>query len=150
LGLPGPQRIGVSLELAFIPQLLFSRIKSKFDAMKVFSIFRGEKISWLPNFYFPHEKLSWGFAPTYFHGENNKHGHPTYFFSQIVKTFMASNLLFIFENKSWGYKSNPKQITKSCGPRQSQGEMQGFSFLLGIRERFYAGIAWPPCLAALP
>jgi len=33
---------------------------------------------------------------------------------------MASNSLFILENKSWGIKSNPKKIPKSYGPRQSQ------------------------------
>ena len=52
-----------------------------------------------------------------------KVGHPTYFFAakiKVVKTFMASNLLFILENKSWGYKTNPKENPKSWGPRQSQ------------------------------
>ena len=76
------------------------------------------------NFYSPHEKISWGFAPTYFFMGKIKVEHPTYLFAakiKVVKTFMASNLLFILENKSWGYKSNPKQIPKSCGPRQSQG-----------------------------
>jgi len=30
---------------------------------------------------------------------------------------MASNLLFILENKSWRIKSHPKQIPKSCPPQ---------------------------------
>ena len=63
-----------------------------------------------------------GLRPNLFvHGEI-KIEHPTFFAAKIkvVKTFMASNLLFVLENKSWGYKSNPKQIPKSCGPRQSQ------------------------------
>jgi len=67
---------------------------------------------------------SWGETPTYFFMGEIKVGHPTYLFAaeiKVVKTFMASNLLFILENKSWGYKLfNPKQIPKSCGPRQSQ------------------------------
>jgi len=64
-----------------------------------------------------------GLRPTDFFIGKIKVGHPTYLFTakiKVVKTFMASNSLFILENKSWGYKSNPKQIPKSCGPRQSQ------------------------------
>ena len=54
----GPQLFGICLELDFIPQLLCSRIKSKFDAMKVFTtfIFATKTISWVLNFYSPHEK----------------------------------------------------------------------------------------------
>jgi len=54
LGLPGPQRIGISLEFGFTPPTLFSRIKSKFDAMKVFTtfIFAAKNV---PNFYFSHQ-----------------------------------------------------------------------------------------------
>jgi len=63
-----------------------------------------------------------GRSPNLFLMGEIKVEHPTYFFAakmKIAKTFMASNLLFIPENKSWGCKSNPKQIPKSCGPRQS-------------------------------
>jgi len=48
-----------------------------------------------------------------------KVGHPTDFFAakiKVVKTFMASNALFILENKSWGYKPNSKEIPIRCGP----------------------------------
>jgi len=57
LRLPGPQRIGISLELGFIPQLLFSRIKSKFDAMKAFTtfIFAAKKVG-CPTFISPMKK----------------------------------------------------------------------------------------------
>jgi len=37
---------------------------------------------------------------------------------------MASNLLVTLENKSWGIKSNPKQLPKSCGLRQSEDIME--------------------------
>ena len=67
LGSPGPQRIGISLELDFVPQLLASRIQSKFDAMKVFTTFMlAAKNKLGAQLLLPHEKISWGFAPTYF------------------------------------------------------------------------------------
>jgi len=43
LGLPGGQLFGICLGLDFISQLSFSRIKNKFDAMKVFTFCRGGK-----------------------------------------------------------------------------------------------------------
>jgi len=48
-----------------------------------------------------------------------KVGHPTYFSAaeiKVVKTFMASNLLFVLENKSWGIKPNSKEMPIRCGP----------------------------------
>jgi len=50
-------------------------------------------------------------------------GHPTYFFAaktKVVKTYMASNVLFILENKSWGYKSQFQRSTNPLWSRQSQ------------------------------
>jgi len=35
---------------------------------------------------------------------------------KVVKTFMASNLLFMLENKSWGIKANSKEMPIRCGP----------------------------------
>jgi len=64
----GPQLFGICLRLDFIPQLLFSRIKSEFDVMKVFTtficaaknemgaqllFFHGENKSWAPNLFSP-------------------------------------------------------------------------------------------------
>jgi len=61
----------------------------------------------MPNVYFPIEKISLGVTQLIFHGVN-KSWAPNLFSAaktKVVKTFMASNLLFILENKSWGYKS---------------------------------------------
>jgi len=95
-----------SLEFAWnwilYPQLLFSRIKSKFDAMNVFTSFIfAATISLVSNFYVPMQKISWGFAQLIFHGENKSWEINLFSTTKIkvVKTFMASNLLFILENK---------------------------------------------------
>jgi len=62
-----PLLFGICLELDFRPQLLFSRIKSKFDAVKVFTTFifavknkLGVRLLFSP------WKISWGNAQTYF------------------------------------------------------------------------------------
>ena len=80
-------------------QLLFPPMKNKLGAKPQLIFSWGGNKSWVPNLFFVAN-------------------------IQVVKTFMASNLLFILENKSWGYKSNPKRIPKSCGPRQSQSKAQ--------------------------
>jgi len=78
LRLPGPQRMGISLELGFIPQLLFSRIKSKFDATKVFTTFISRRKNKLgAQLIFPW-KISWDEAPTSFMGKI-KVGHQLIF-----------------------------------------------------------------------
>jgi len=48
--------------------------------------------------------------------------HPTFFAAKIkvIKTFMAANLIFILENKSWGYKSQFQRNAYSLWSRQSQ------------------------------
>jgi len=75
-------------------------------------------------------KISWGEAPTYFFMGEIKVEHPTYFFAakiKVVKTFMASNLLFILENKSWGYKSQFQRNAYSLWSRQSQAMVELFT-----------------------
>jgi len=69
LGLPGPQRMGISLELGSIHPTFIFKYKNKFDVMKVFTFFhfRGERICWVLNFYFP-MKISWGEACKDLHG----------------------------------------------------------------------------------
>jgi len=71
-------------------------------------------------------KISWGEPPTYFFMGKIKVGHPTYLFAakiEVVKTFMASNLLFVLENRSWGYKNqfqaNSKELWSQAIPRNT-------------------------------
>jgi len=62
----------------------------------------------VPNFYFPHEKITVG-AQLIFTAK-----------IKVVKTFMASQLLSILENKSWGYKNqfqaNSKELWSQAIP----------------------------------
>jgi len=117
----GPQLFGICLGLDFIPQLLFSRIKSKFDAMKVFTTFISAAKNKLGvQLVFPQWKIKLGRSPNLFVMGNTKVEHPTYVFAakiKVVKTFMASNVL---ENKRWGYKSQFQRTAHSLWSRQSQ------------------------------
>jgi len=57
--------------------------------------------------------------------EKIKVGHPTYFFrreNKVVKTFMASNLLWVLENNKWEFKSQFQRNTHSLWSRQSQNK----------------------------
>jgi len=80
LGLPGPQRMGISLELVFIPPTFIS--KSKCDVMKVFTTFIfAAKNKLGAQLLFPHEQ-SWDEAPTYFSWGKQQLNTQTYFSPQ--------------------------------------------------------------------
>ena len=90
-------------------QLVFSRRKNKLGAQLLFS-------SW---------KNKLGEAPTYFSWGKEKFNTQLVLFAakiKVVKTFMASNLLFIIENKSWGYKiqswANSKELWSQAIPKR--------------------------------
>jgi len=59
--------------------------------------------------------------------------------SKSCKNLHDIKFTFILENKSCGSKSNPKQIPKSCGPRQSQilGQHLGGSFASPSGKRHF-------------
>jgi len=87
-------------------------------------------------------KISWDEVPTYFSLGNNKSWAPNLFFAakiKVRKTFMTSNLFVMFENKSWGYKSQFQRNVHSLWSRQSQ-----ISFCFLKTDNFVCPICrWP-------